>query len=539
MLCLLGQPRVVLDGHIEPVVLQPKALALLAYLALTEREVERRHLAYLLFPETMEPRAVLRWHLNHIRSAAPSFITHKLHTTRDQIGLSIATDIVQFRQGAKRISQFPAASDAREILALYRDDLLAGLTISASADFDTWLYIEQEGVRRFFRQAVETFARWTLSSQCATDAIGPLSRLVSVDPYFEEGHVLLIETYESLGQYDHALITYERYQHIMRKELRTEPRRSVAHRFEQAPVSKRVESREELVPLREVTIHVVDWPGAEPTIVGIHGSGLSSYSLTGLAEQLAPDIRFMALDLRGHGFSDKPPSGYDLETHVADILQLIDALALQRPMLLGHSIGGTIAAFVAAQANVSGLILLEALIGDRAFTENALAHANVASLPEDLDRRFFADFDAYLAEWRAHHAQWSDEAERLLDRWVRYELAPLSNGTYRRRALRRAVEEEWVSLVEASSLATLARVSCPILIVQALLPWGGDRPYFTDEIVATQLQAAPSAELFVARHSQHSTLIRDPEFEMVEAIRHFVHCNAHRDEGHPKEIDIP
>ena len=43
----------------------------------------------------------------------------------------------------------------------------------------------------------------------------------------------------------------------------------------------------------------------------------------------------VALDLRGHGFSDKPSAGYELDHHILDILQLIDALQLQIRLFWG------------------------------------------------------------------------------------------------------------------------------------------------------------------------------------------------------------
>ena len=179
--------------------------------------------------------------------------------------------------------------------------------------------------------------------------------------------------------------------------------------------------RETLVPLQDVTVHVVDWPGALPVIVGIHGSAGMAHALGALAERLAPAHRFVGVDLRDHGFSDKPPAGYDLERHVADIRQLIVAMGLRRPLLLGHSAGGTIAACVAAVTDVAGLILLEAMIGDRAFTENAVAH--VAPIVTQLDKRF-AGFHAYLAGWRSRRRSWGDQAERLVERWARFAFAP-------------------------------------------------------------------------------------------------------------------
>jgi pimeloyl-ACP methyl ester carboxylesterase len=241
---------------------------------------------------------------------------------------------------------------------------------------------------------------------------------------------------------------------------------------------------------------------------------------------LAPAHRFVALDLRGHGFSDKPPSGYDLDRHVEDVLDLIEVLGLRRPLLLGYSAGGTIAAFAAARVEVAGLILLEGMIGDRAFAENAAAQA--APLARSLDQRF-GGFDEYLAKARSTRARRSDEAERLADRLVHYDLAPLPDGTYRRRALRAALEAEWASIIEANSLASLARVACPILIVQALQPWLGGRPYFTDAIVEAQLRAAPHAQRFVAWRSDHGTLVLDPEPDLIDVIMRFVRqCSQRR-----------
>lgn len=522
MLCLLGPPTIAGEGGAVPLALPPKALALLAYLALTGRPAERLALAQLLFPAAGDPRATLRWHLSQLRAAVPA-AADALRTTRDSAALAIPTDVALFRDGVERVCRSPDVPDTGAVLALYRGDLLPGLAVSATAEFDDWLYVEQEGLRRLFRRATVAFARWALASRVAADAVAPLARLVSVDPYFEEGHVLLIDAYAALGEHDHAAAAYDRYQRTVRRDLQAEPRPDVARRFEptDAPRDRRPLPNDVLVPLSKVTIHVVEWPGAEPAILGIHGSGLSAYSLTGLAERLAPGVRFAALDLRGHGFSDKPPAGYDLEDHVADVAELAAALGLRRPVLLGHSAGGTVAAFAASRVDAAGLVLLEGMIGDRAFAENAAARS--APIGAWLDRRF-AGFDAYRAAHRARSRRipWSDEAERLVERSLHYQLAPLPDGTYRQRALRRAVEAEWASIAAADSLGALGRVGCPVLIVQALRPWIDGRPYFTDDIVAAQLRAASRAELFVTRDSDHGSLILQPEPGLVAAIRRFV-----------------
>jgi pimeloyl-ACP methyl ester carboxylesterase len=51
----------------------------------------------------------------------------------------------------------------------------------------------------------------------------------------------------------------------------------------------------------------------------------------------------VAVDLRGHGLSDKPDEGYDFATITADLLAVLDALALERPIVAGQSWGGNVA----------------------------------------------------------------------------------------------------------------------------------------------------------------------------------------------------
>lgn len=528
MLCLLGPPLLVHRDRAAPFRLRPKATALIAYLALADREVPRHEVARLLFPEAEGPLAALRWHLAHVRSTGPALIARGLRATRNVVALQVPTDVARFSAGADVVIRRPGTPGAAEILGLYRGDLMAGLSVSTTAEFDNWLYVAQESLRRRFRQATVAFARWTLASRRPHGAVAPLARLVTVDPYYEEGHVLLIEAYEALGEAAHAAAAYDRYQRIVRRELAAEPRPTVAYRFETMVASRPTLPREDLVPLGEVTLHVVDWAGAEPTILGLHGSAGMAHSFGALAERLTPAHRFVGVDLRGHGFSDKPPSGYDLERHVADITELIGALRLRRPVLLGHSAGGAIATFVAGKADVAGLILLEAMVGDRAFAENAAAQA--APLAGSLGQPV-AGFDSYLVTWRARWGPLTNEAEHLAERWARFALAPLPDGRYRERAIRAAVEAEWMSIIAADGLGALARVTCPILIVQALKPWIGGRPYFTPAIVQAQRRAAPAAELFVARDADHATLIRDPDRELITAITRFTDACARRPLG--------
>ena len=94
-------------------------------------------------------------------------------------------------------------------------------------------------------------------------------------------------------------------------------------------------------------VHAGD-PSGEPVIL-IHGwpDAWSSYSRV---MPLLPDaLHAVAFDQRGFGDSDRPQSGYSIPEMAADVIALLDALALDRVTLVGHSFGS----FVARQAAIA------------------------------------------------------------------------------------------------------------------------------------------------------------------------------------------
>ncbi|HTJ22205.1 MAG TPA: alpha/beta hydrolase [Gemmatimonadaceae bacterium] len=87
-------------------------------------------------------------------------------------------------------------------------------------------------------------------------------------------------------------------------------------------------------------------PSDGRTAVLLHGWGACSYSFRHALELLPNHgIRTIAVDLRGFGLSDKPTrrGQYTLDAYVADLEQVLDAIGVSRPTLIGHSMGGGIA----------------------------------------------------------------------------------------------------------------------------------------------------------------------------------------------------
>ncbi|MFC7231875.1 alpha/beta fold hydrolase [Saliphagus sp. GCM10025308] len=89
--------------------------------------------------------------------------------------------------------------------------------------------------------------------------------------------------------------------------------------------------------------------GEGEPIVLAHGFYDTGRCWERLAAGLAADgYEVLTYDARGHGRSDAPETGYGIEDRVADLRGLVDELGLERPLLLGHSMGGSTVAWAAA-----------------------------------------------------------------------------------------------------------------------------------------------------------------------------------------------
>jgi pimeloyl-ACP methyl ester carboxylesterase len=142
--------------------------------------------------------------------------------------------------------------------------------------------------------------------------------------------------------------------------------------------------------------HYLSW-GAEHTerspMLLLHGITSSAQSWVRVGPALADRYRVYALDMRGHGDSIKPARGsYSLRQTADDALAFIEALALERPIVMGHSWGGAtaivLAAGVGAQQAVpdlAGVILEDPAhaIGRSRSEEDIIAYTRDIGRPAD------------------------------------------------------------------------------------------------------------------------------------------------------------
>jgi pimeloyl-ACP methyl ester carboxylesterase len=91
------------------------------------------------------------------------------------------------------------------------------------------------------------------------------------------------------------------------------------------------------------TLRYLDTGSGEPPILFLHGWTCNNTNFRDQVPFFARNHRVVAVDQRGHGESDKPDQDYTIDGFVEDAVWLINELNLDKPVLIGHSMGGTIA----------------------------------------------------------------------------------------------------------------------------------------------------------------------------------------------------
>lgn len=155
------------------------------------------------------------------------------------------------------------------------------------------------------------------------------------------------------------------------------------------------------------TVNYAEGPSNGPAVLLIHGQGAAWESYAPVLPRLAEDFHVFAIDVAGHGSSDRTPERYDVGSIGADVAEFIADVVGEPVILSGHSSGGLVAAWVAAQApeRVSAVLFedppffsTEAARMPQQFNYIDLATPAHAFLAQDAETDF--------ASWYVEHNAW-------------------------------------------------------------------------------------------------------------------------------------
>ena len=270
-----------------------------------------------------------------------------------------------------------------------------------------------------------------------------------------------------------------------------------------------------------VRLHFLDHGGDGPVLVLAPGLTANSHSFDGLMHAgLGDSARVLALDLRGRGESDQPASGYAMEDHAADVLGVLDALGLERVVMGGHSFGGLLTYWLAA--NHPERV-------DRCVVIDAPAAADPAILDQiqpAVDRlgHVYGSWDEYLSRVRAlpYFAEggWDDDVEGYFRADVRVwpdgSVQARSQPEHIREAIEGTLAVDWPALVE--------HIAQPVLLLRAPGSFGppGSPPILSREDAERTVALLPDGRLLDGI-GNHMTFVFGAGAEiLVAAIAEFL-----------------
>ena len=229
----------------------------------------------------------------------------------------------------------------------------------------------------------------------------------------------------------------------------------------------------ERIPLRDgCELALLRWASSTdhaPSVLMIHGLASNARLWDGVARELASrGYGVAALDLRGHGLSDKPDSGYTTPEVADDVHEVVTHLSRAdtswlRPVVIGQSWGGNIVVELAARhgrdirgvvAVDGGTIELQRSFPDWEECERTLSPPNLTGMRYERLRGYI----------RAAHRDWSDEAIEA----TMHNMEHLNDGTVRPHLTLNRHLMILRGLWEHSPSQLWSQIECPVLFTPAV-----------------------------------------------------------------------
>lgn len=237
-------------------------------------------------------------------------------------------------------------------------------------------------------------------------------------------------------------------------------------------------------------LHYEEYGHGAPLVL-VHGLGSSTRDWEYQIPELARHFRVIALDVRGHGRSDKPRERYSIQGFAEDVAALIEHLQLPPVHLVGISMGG----MIGFQLGVDRPELLKSLCivnsGPEVKAKRLRDYVEIAKR-WSLSRLLSLDTIAKaLGKLLFPKPEQAELRQKILTRWPQND--------------KRAYLASLDAIIGWGVRERLSRIKCPTLVVTA------DRDYTPAALKQAYVDEMPNARLLVIADSRHATPMDQPE----------------------------
>jgi 2-(acetamidomethylene)succinate hydrolase len=257
-----------------------------------------------------------------------------------------------------------------------------------------------------------------------------------------------------------------------------------------------------------LTLAYSDPRGSGTPILFVHGFSHNRSVWEKFMADLPESLRPISIDLRGHGESPwSPHAAYDLYDYARDLPRLLDALSIERAIVVGHSLGGNVATLFGASAprRLAALVLVD--------TGPALELGGMTQILDDVGSalRSYASVSEFREQLGRTHPQGDAD---VLDRLAETGLVERLDGRFEpafdpgvlRGADRGDVDpRSELATIERTLWTALRGVRCPVLVVR-----GGLSAILSEKVAQEMVEEALDAGRLVSLpRAGHAVMIDD------------------------------
>jgi pimeloyl-ACP methyl ester carboxylesterase len=279
-----------------------------------------------------------------------------------------------------------------------------------------------------------------------------------------------------------------------------------------------------LIDAGDLPVAVRDFGGDGRPLLLVHGAGDNLAAMTTLARALRPRHRVVTVDLRGHGRSGDGP--FTMDAALGDLAAVAVQLGLDRPAVVGHALGGMIAALWGSRHPDSpGVVSLDGtpppmrpaqVPGLVSPGELEKLHAAFATRPPEA---LTAEQVAALVEDRRALARRLGVAEKTLVEALRRNLVT-AGGTTTVRPSAAVTDDLWRAVSTFDPYPVYAATTCPLLVVLATRDTPQQEPFaglyaayrqWVADQVAAAARRAPRMRFVRLADASHAMVDEHPE----------------------------
>lgn len=275
------------------------------------------------------------------------------------------------------------------------------------------------------------------------------------------------------------------------------------------------------------SFNVHETPGDSGTIIAVHGLTGHHQQLMHYQTAFSGEYRFISYDVSGRGNSDPALPDTSIDTHAEELADLIDALKIENPILLGYSMGAYICVLATANysfINPKALILLDG--GGKA--DDTARELVLPSL--DRMKKKYVSEKHYIEDMHELYTRLNIEWNAEVERSIRYELTKES-AHWKHKSNAELIAQDFESFYSFKPGEMAERIVCPVFLLIATGNLGGQRALFTEDSYTTLKKVLHPLRLEYTKQN-HYEIILNNQPEIFKQIRDFLftEVNSHENQ---------